>query len=381
MLGTFSAWRLGTLQSRALPIAQELVRRGHAVTIVTTPWDQPAEAGARDIIGGVELLNTRTVSPVLAPIAVGEMVRLTIERRPHVVHVFKPRGFGGFAAVALRRRVPVVVDADDWEGDGGWNRLGAYPAVARRMFDQQERRLLSSADVVTAASTLLATRARRCRPMHDAATVVLLPNALASAWMAELSQGRQRHEARQRADDEARVVVYSRFEEIGADWLERFVAALAERTTSRVRVVVVGPGTASVCACGPVVIDLLGYVARDAIPAILGQADVAAFPLDDSLVSRAKQSVKLLELLAAGCPIIASDVGDVARTLGGSGVLVRGSDPLAFASATVSLLNDQRRRACMSSAALQRARQQFCIESVAAIAEEAYSIALGANVA
>ena len=163
MLGTFSTWRRGTLQARALPIAQELTRRGLQVTIVTSPWDEPTEAGVRECVGGVDVINTRTTSPVFSARAVAEQVQIARGLAPRIVHVFKPKGFGGFAGLALARELPLVVDSDDWEGDGGWNRLSAYPVAMRRVFDWQERTLIARAIAVTAASTLLERRARRIR--------------------------------------------------------------------------------------------------------------------------------------------------------------------------------------------------------------------------
>src|SRR3712207_2312811 len=108
MLGTFAAWRLGTLQSRALPLAIELRRQGVRCAIVTTPWDLPTERGLRDIISGVPLINTSATSPTAAWSAVAEQVRLVRALRPRAVHVFKPKGFGGLAARSLARELPVI---------------------------------------------------------------------------------------------------------------------------------------------------------------------------------------------------------------------------------------------------------------------------------
>ena len=61
-------------------------------------------------------------------------------------------------ARALRPRLPLVVDSDDWEGWGGWNDLLPYPASAKRLFAWQERDLPRRADAVTVASRTLQTQ-------------------------------------------------------------------------------------------------------------------------------------------------------------------------------------------------------------------------------
>ena len=118
---------------------------------------------------------------------------------------------------------------------------------------------------------------------------------------------------------------------------------------------------------------LLEYVARDMLPDIFSSATIAVMPLDDSLAARSKHSVKLLELMASGCPVIASDVGDVPRTLGAAGVLVRGSDPESFADSALELMQDSVRLESMSLAGPPRIRAAFHIRLVADSMLRAYS--------
>jgi glycosyltransferase involved in cell wall biosynthesis len=145
------------------------------------------------------------------------------------------------------------------------------------------------------------------------------------------------------------VLLYSRFAEFGVDWLPRFTAALAAERAEPVTLRLIGDAPC-VRGVGSVTVERLGYTPRDALPALLGSATLAIHPYEDTLVTRAKQSVKLLELMAAGCPVVASDVGDVAPTLGAAGVLLPGADPTTFARAVAQLLRApdelRRLRAC-----------------------------------
>ncbi|HUG17301.1 MAG TPA: glycosyltransferase [Thermomicrobiales bacterium] len=372
MLGTFSAWRLGTLQARALPLAIALRGLGVRSAIVTVPWDRPSERGVIDSISGIPVVNTRAVSPALAALAMAEQRATLRALRPRLVHVFKPKGFGGFTA-ALERSVPLLVDADDWEGDGGWNRQGSYSVLQRRLFDRQERRLQRDADGVTAASTLLTHRARQLRAHRHPESVYHLPNGLPSEWFTQLRDaGMQREVSDPHAN--RRIVLYSRFAEFADDWLSRFAVELDGHLLSRVELCVVGETTDQLTGIGFEFLEVnqLGYVARNQLPHVLGSSCIAVFPFDDSLVTRSKNSVKLLELMAAGCAVVATDTGDIARTLGAAGVLVSGSDPAVMADEVARLLDNSTARSAHAALGPRRVQAQFLIEKTAATLRHVY---------
>lgn len=366
MLGTFSAWKLGTIQARGLPLARGLARYGLRVAIVTTPWDRPEDAGTIDVVDGVPLINTRQVRPERAPAAVAEQIAWVRRLRPRAIHLLKPKGFGGLAARAIicrDRTMPVVVDYDDWEGDGGWNDVAGYSRAQRVLFNWQERDLIVNADHVVAANTLLALRARQLR--GDGCGVSLVPNGLDDAWREQLATGRI---AAPGSKTPPTVLLYSRFAEFPPDWVPRFVTSLASQASSPIRFIVAGDapdGVRKFEAPQPVSVEFLGYVARERLPEILGSADVAVFPYEDSLIARTKQSVKLLELMAAGCPVIASAVGDVPRTLGSAGVALPDADPERFARTVVRLLDCPERLNELCQAGQDRVRDTFSIDRLA----------------
>ena len=346
MLGTFSAWKLGTLQARAVPQAAALQAQGLRCVLLTVPWDQPSERGVRNVVGGVPLFNT-TAASVTRPLgALREMHRRLRIWQPRAIHVVKPRGFGGLIAsqvLTQRDRPLVLVDADDWEGDGGWNRVGSYGLLQRRVFHWQEQTLLRRADTVTTASRILQHRAEQLRgSLADSSSVPIgvtyLPNGLQPDWLHLLSPSIAAESARDERQQTGplEVLLYSRFEEIGHDWAPRVAAELAAHSV-RARLTVVGESQISGNGVPIDGIRRMGYVARNVLPAVLSGADIALLPLEDSLVGRAKNSVKLLELLAAGCVTVASGVGDVPETVGTAGHVVVGADPRAFARAVSEL--------------------------------------------
>jgi glycosyltransferase involved in cell wall biosynthesis len=73
-------------------------------------------------------------------------------------------------------------------------------------------------------------------------------------------------------------------------------------------------------------------------------------------------SLTAIEGLAAGVPIVASDVPGLRDAVGDAGVLVAPEDPAALATAVVSLLRDPARRAVLSDAGRERAARSFGVE-------------------
>ena len=183
-VGTFALAPKSTMQARALPLAQALVRRGHTVTLALPPWDNPAQAGTTSEAEGVKIINLPLpprVPLVWYGLLVARLFQQVAALKPDTVHAFKPKGISGFVAQALlaqralRKAGPrVVVDTDDWEGAGGWNDVEPYPWWQRAFFAYQEKWLLRHADGVTAASRTLALLAAEARGSD--AGVCYLPN-------------------------------------------------------------------------------------------------------------------------------------------------------------------------------------------------------------
>ena len=84
----------------------------------------------------------------------------------------------------------------------------------------------------------------------------------------------------------------------------------------------------------------------------------------------------ILEAMLSGCPVVATDVGNVASVLSGSGLLARPKDPASLAGALLQLLNAPgaaERRDRLASTALDRVRQHYTADVCARRFEEIYS--------
>jgi len=393
MLGPFGLRPKGTAAHRALPAARALAARGHAVTLIMPPWHTPEEAGRRwaDPASGVVMAYVGLGG---GPLAVAlRLARSALAFRPDVVHAFKPKAYAGLAAAFLGlrpagpRRPPIVMDADDWEGRGGWNDVEPYGRLVRAAFARQERWGLTHADHVTVASRALETLAWSLGVPPE--RVAYVPNALddASAAPAPLAARPEPPAGRPPT-----LLLYTRFVEFAP---ERAVDILA-RVRARVpdaRLLVAGRGLRGeegrlldrATAMGLAdAIALHGWLEPADAERVFAAADVAILPFDDTLVNRTKSTAKLLELMAAGLPVVAEAVGQNREVLvdGVSGALVEPGDSEAFAGAVSDLLVDPARRTSLGDGARRRVAASFCwsrrVVELAAVYRRAIAAARGA---
>jgi glycosyltransferase involved in cell wall biosynthesis len=314
------------------------------------------------------------------------LLRAALAERPDVLHLFKPKGYSGLAALLLRLvrpNLPLVVDTDDWEGWGGWNDLLPYPQPAKTLFAWQERDLPRRAAAVTVASRTLQAQVWGfgVPPEH----VIYLPNGVASLEF-NVKSSKLNDTATQNSElSTLNLLLYTRFWEFD---LCDLVAALVPIVAGcpAARLLVVGRGErgeerellrlaerAGIAAA----IDYRGWAEPAQIPALLPSADLALVPMDDTLINRARSLAKLLELMAAGLPIVAGRVGQVAEYIedGRSGLLVAPGDPAALARATLALLADPALRERLGQGARARVAQHYTWDRLALAAESAYRLA------
>jgi glycosyltransferase involved in cell wall biosynthesis len=391
MLAPFGIRPKGTLLARMLPLAQALTRRGHQVSIVAPPVQNPQDAGRRDVYDGVLVTHTAARAlPGLAGVAqqVSMLVHLVLAEQPDVLHLFKPKGYSGLAGLLMRLispRLPLVVDTDDWEGRGGWNDVLPYPQSAKMLFAWQEHDLPRRAAAVTVASRTLESQVWGFGVPHQ--RVFYLPNGVPSSELKVLNSELETDKTHNSQLITHNLLLYTRFWEFDVHELVAALVAIAAACPSA-RLLVVGRGERGeeqvllrLAARAGVaqMIDYRGWVEPAQIPPLLASADIALAPMNDTLINRARCSAKLLELMAAGLPIVAGRVGQMSEYIenGRSGILVSPGEPAALARAALTLLADAPLRARLGQAARERAGQLFAWDVLVGAAEQAYLFAIG----
>ncbi|MBE7552368.1 MAG: glycosyltransferase [Anaerolineales bacterium] len=393
------------MSSRALPLAQALARRGHQVTMLIPPWDDPQRAGQSWEEGGVRVVNVTL--PPRWPLLFHILLTRTLAAqawalKPEVIHFFKPKAYAGLAHLAgwgLRRLrslpVRLVVDTDDWEQ--AWNEQSPYSFVQKKLFTWQESWGLRHADAVTVASRALEKLVTAeigggparvfylpngCNPQkmttaHRPPTATnLLPRS--TVYCLPSTEIRQKWQL----GDAPTILLYSRFWEFRLERIVTLVRMVAAQLP-QARWLMVGQGlqgeekalAAQLAEAGQAeYARFTGWLPLDDVPAYFAAANVAVYPYDNTLINRTKCSVKLISLLEAGLPVVADAVGQNVEYIqhGRSGILTPAEDDAAMAAALVAVLQNPAQQQQLGQAARQWIAENFNWTDLAQIAERAY---------
>jgi glycosyltransferase involved in cell wall biosynthesis len=393
MIGLFGLRPKGTMSVRALPLAKALVAKGHRVDIILPPWSYPQDSGQDWEEDGVSIRNI--ILPPRFPIlwhliVTWRLVRQAVASKPDVVHCFKPKGYAGLAAMAfwfLKRlgliKTRLVVDSDDWEGRGGWNEIEPYTGLQKRFFAWQERWGLTHCDALTVASRALQTIVWSLGV--DPGRVFYVPNGVVSSFEFRVSSSESNTQypiSNIQFTEHPVVLLYTRFFEFQVERVVGiFQRVLAE--VPEVKLLVVGRGffgeeerlleLMQEAGIGDHLV-YVDWVETEKLSAYFAAADVAIYPYDDTLINRTKCSVKLIDLLAAGVPVVAEDVGQNGEYVvhGISGFLVSAGETDTFVRSVVELLRDESLRAKLGKGAQRRVFEEFNWGKLVARVEEAY---------
>ena len=383
------------MSARALPMAKSLAARGHAVTLLLPPWQNPEEGGRRweeDNVAVENILLPPGIPGLFHLLTALRLARRAMALHPDVIHLFKPKAYSGLAHWLLARlprarRPRLVVDSDDWEGPGGWNEIGGYTPAQRRFFAWQEHWGLTHADAVTVASRALEglVWAMGIPPER----VFYVPNGTEQEARGKKQGTGGKRQGTGGKKQGARtlhpascILLYTRFFEFPVSRVVEVLKRVQKRVPEA-RLLVVGKGFSGeeeellelARKAGLTnAVEYVGFVEPETLPAYFAQADVAIYPFDDTLVNRTKCPVKLLELLAAGVPVVAEAVGQNREYIHHTetGWLVPPGDVDSFAEAVTRLLEDAQLRERLGQAAARDVRERFAWERLAETIERVY---------
>lgn len=335
----------GGVQGQVTSLARALRRLGHEVTVVAPAAraaggvDVPLVAAGRSF--GVPVNGS--IAPVApTPEAVLATRRAVRELAPDVVHVHEPLLPGPPLAAVFCRR-PVVAT---------FHRAGS-DALYRAGGILLGRSVLHRLDVLTAVSPAAAETARRV--LHGRSIrLEEIPNGVDCDRFAAARRalpppcGR----ARYKSGEEPVVVVFGRLERRkGVEVVLEALAALARP----LRLVVVGDGPERAelerRAAGDRRVRFTGRIGDDELAAVVARADVAVLPA----LSGESFGVVLLEAMAAGTAVIASDLPGYVLAAGGRAVHVPAGDAASLARELGRLLEDDADREGLAKEGLERA--------------------------
>jgi len=308
------------------------------------------------------------------------MYRAALAEQPDLLHLFKPKGYGGLAALLIHtfhQKLPLFVDTDDWEGDGGMNELHPYSSFEKKFYAWQEQSLLTVADGVTVASRALEQLVRE--RAGASGRIIYIPNGVNNTEYGDRTTARIHFGF---AEETPVVLLYTRFFEFDQERLYTVMEGIFKQVAG-VRFLVVGAGRhgeeqrlAEVAAERGFshALILAGWIEPQQLPDILACGDVALYLFEDTLLNRCKCPAKLTELMLAGIPVVADRVGQIEEYIkdGESGILCQPGDWQEMAQQVTMLLNHPERRQVLALAAQMRIVNNFAWSDAAEQLEALY---------
>ncbi|WP_380168306.1 glycosyltransferase family 4 protein [Jannaschia sp. R86511] len=345
----------GGVREQVLGLARTMLRAGHEASVLA-----PRARGTapRATVDGVLVHSAGPAVPLptngstarlgLGPRARHRAANWALDGDFDVVHVHEPIP-PGVGHTVLRRLAAARRGSSRPAGGRGpavvatvHVAMSPWPAGRSRSLRTASRHvggLLDEVDVLSAVSE----HARRTLVDHLGRVPLVVPNGVdVTGWAAA---------APRRDHDGPVVVVLGRADEPrkGVDVLLRAWPRVRQAVPGA-RLVVVGPARGDLGAGGGAGVQLVGRVTEDAKRALVSGADVLVAP------HRGGESfgIVLVEAMATGTPVVASDLPAFRDVLGGTGALVPAGDPAALAAAVLDVLQG-RRAPALTAAARRRA--------------------------
>jgi len=120
-----------------------------------------------------------------------------------------------------------------------------------------------------------------------------------------------------------------------------------------------------------------GSVPHHLVPRYITSCDIGVACFENNEITLCKSPLKIVEYLASGKPIVASNVGEVRRMVGGAGLLVQPGDVKGLSDGIMKLLQNPLLREKLGKAARERAESRYNWKATAENILRAYQQATG----
>lgn len=331
---------------RIKSFAGELTNRGHQVKLVYFPLS--GRSRQRYFSDGYEVVPLqRVISPAVFIRNIWKLTELTAWA--DIVHFQKCHYYSAAPAViaAYLKGKPLHYDWDDWEEMiwyESWEK-GIQSRFIGFSFRIPERLLPVLSDTVSVSSQYLRDLTRKNGARKE--DIFLIP---VGADLEKFNPGIDGSEVRRRHNIRNSLVLYLG-QLHGAQYIDLFIRAanIVLHKNPQLIFMIVGGGFKEdklKSLAGELGINdriiFTGSVPQDKVPEYIAAADVCVAPFRETRVTCCKSPLKIAEYMACGKAIVASNVGEIRRMLGGVGVLAQPDDHCALAEGILTILNGEK---------------------------------------
>ncbi len=312
-------------------LALALVRRGHAVTIYSQSLDNRYVCREENRDGVLYVLTPSVPFNRYLPFSLnpGNILRryFTLFKRRNamhtVLHLFQPLENSSCPWLWERFRREKLNQGENvlfaWDWDDLWCGGLLQRGIGNRIQDRLHYRFIGKlehalprlADIVTTCSTFLAELARE----RGAREVEVIYNGFWPGQESVTAESRFDLRRKFSLDPEAFYLAFTGFTPEGFDWCLDLIARFAN--DARVRFVCCGADVRETIAGRDksigAKIDYLGFLSSEATRELLKVVDVGLLPLEQRPFNESRMPIKFTEYLAAGLPVLCSDIGEVGR--------------------------------------------------------------------
>ncbi|MCD6521531.1 glycosyltransferase family 4 protein [Candidatus Calescamantes bacterium] len=121
---------------------------------------------------------------------------------------------------------------------------------------------------------------------------------------------------------------------------------------------------------------ITGFIPHEEVPVYINAGDICVACFEDNEITRSKSPLKIVEYMACGKPVVASDVGEVRGMLGDAGILVPPGDAKALAEGIEKLLRNPEEREKLGKRGRERVEKIYNWGNTAENLRRAYQKAL-----
>ncbi|MFH1800251.1 MAG: glycosyltransferase family 4 protein [Candidatus Omnitrophota bacterium] len=364
---------------RMIKLAEQLASKGHQVKIAYFPMTKCEESflGAVHAIPLERIISTATLIRNIKALC-------ALSREADLVHLQKSHFYAAIPAVlaAYWCGKPLHYDWDDWEEKifyASLHKKTLTAVVTGISFWSMERCLPFLADSVSVASEKLKKLAMR-RGV-DARKISLVPVGADAALFHVGAKEAQAVRKKYNINDELLVLYQGQLHD--CQYVKLFLKAaktISDNPGARhMKFMVLGDGSqlealkkfSKTLELRESII-FVGSVPHSDVPMYIAAADICIAPFEDNEITRCKSPLKIVEYLASGKAIVASDVGEVRNMMGDAGIIVPAGQPDRIAAGIMELAGDDARRKTMAVAARRRVEIKYNWRSSAEALEKAH---------